>query len=117
MIFYTVIKENPELTPAEVALELNKQWKEISTEKRDHYRDLAKQNESLRETKSPMILPSKKSKPQVSDTEKEKNRKQLVNMLENMKVNKAEGKNKTMVMRTFVPWKMNIQLLAEKFHK
>lgn len=105
------------MAPPEVALELNKQWKEISPEKREYYRDLAKQNDSLREAKSPMILPSKKPKPQISNAEKEKNRKQLVNMLENMKVNRAEEKNKNMVMRTFVPWNMNIQLLTEKFKK
>lgn len=98
-------------------MELNKLWKEISGEKRDYYRDLAKQNESLRETKSPMILPSKKPKLQVSEAEKEKNRKQLVNMLENMKVNRAEVKSKTMVMRTFVPWEMNLEILTEKFKK
>lgn len=112
------MKQHPELTPTEVAAYMNRQWKEISPEEREYYRDLANQhNESVSDNAPATQTSTKKPKSQPSQAEKEKNRKLLVNMLGNMKVNKAEIKNESMIMRTSVPWNISISTVDDRFRR
>ncbi|KAJ8686741.1 hypothetical protein QAD02_022535 [Eretmocerus hayati] len=112
-----IVKEHPELSPAEVALYLNREWKEISPEERDYYRDLANQHSQTSSSSQKSQKPKSQSKSQPSSTEKEQNRKQLVNMLENMKMNKSEAKNKSMIMRTSTTWEISIPSVEKKFRE
>lgn len=112
--FSIVLREHPELTPAEVAVYMNQQWKEVSPEERQYYRDLANQQNQSENNVSLSQAP-KKSKPKLSQAEAEKNRKKLVSMLENMKVNKTEAKKENMLMRTFALWNTNVSIVKEKF--
>ncbi|OXU25513.1 hypothetical protein TSAR_009331 [Trichomalopsis sarcophagae] len=109
-----ILKEHPELTPAEVAVYMNQQWKEISPEERQYYRDLAnKQNQS--ENNTSLSQAPKKSKPKLSQAEADKNRKQLVSMLESMKVNKTEAKKENIIMKTFALWDMSTSIVKERY--
>lgn len=88
----------------------------MAPEEREYYRDLANQhNQSV--SNSSMSQSYKKSKIQLSQAEKEKNKKQLVSMLENMKMKKAEVKNESMIMRTFVKWKISVSQITAKIKK
>ncbi|XP_023245678.1 PMS1 protein homolog 1-like [Copidosoma floridanum] len=110
-----IVKNHPDFTPADVAAELNKQWKNTSSEEREFYRELA--NQQKQNSPIPLSITPKKQKPELSELEREKNRKKLVNMLGNMKSNKADVKNESMIMRTYVPWNINLPVLTHKFKK
>ena len=116
LLIFLVLKQHPELTPPEVAVYMNKRWKELPPEEREYYRDLANQH-NLNASNSSLSQTLKKPKSQPTEAEKEKNKKQLINMLGNMKMNKAELKNKSMFMRTFVSWDINLESLAKKIKK
>ncbi|KAL7288130.1 hypothetical protein TKK_0017793 [Trichogramma kaykai] len=108
-----ILEQSPDLSPAEIALELNKQWKNLSSEERDYYRDLANKNNEEISLNISQLEGTKKEK--LSQTEKISNRKKLVNMLENMKLNKNNMKNESLLMRTFVNWDIDLESVTEKF--
>ena len=86
-----------------------------SHEERQYYRDLADQNnENISQNNTTLSQTNKKSKSQVCESEKEKNSKKLLSMLGNMKSNKAEVKSQSSLMRTFVNWTFNLDILTEK---
>jgi hypothetical protein len=114
IIYISVLKEYPEFTPSEVATYMNKQWKLLSSDERQFYRNLANQKNQNVFT-SPMSEISKKTKYQITQAEKDKNRKQFISMLGNMKTNKAEVKSESIIMRSFISWNINISSVATKF--
>lgn len=116
LLIFLVVAKHPELNPVEVAAYLNREWKEISSEEREYYRDLANQHiQNLSNVSS--TQKSKPSRSQISEAQKDNNKKQLVSMLENMKKKKTEVKNESMLMRTTVPWDISLSLVTEKFRK
>ncbi|XP_058804620.1 DNA mismatch repair protein MutL-like isoform X2 [Phymastichus coffea] len=109
-----IVQKHPDLNPAEVAACLNKQWKEISSEEREYYQDLANQHIKSKSDVS-LTQSSKKSKYQVSEARKEKNKKHFVSVLENMKTNKSEVKTGSMIMRTSKSWDIDLSFVTQKF--
>lgn len=96
-LLWLVVKENPSLTAAQTAKKITEFWKQLSSEERGYYRDIAEE-EKEHET-------HKKSEEriEVSKIDLEKNKSRLLQLFENMKNSKNEKKEK-IKMRTIVPW-------------
>lgn len=96
IILYLVSKENPTLTAAQTAKKITEFWKQLSSEERGYYRDVAEEEEdqSCKETEE-------RGEANKADTENNKSR--LLQLFEKMKKTKNENKEK-LNMRTIVPW-------------
>lgn len=93
-----VAKENPKLTAAQTAKKITDFWKQLSSEERGYYRDVAQEEEKEHQRQ-------KKVEERV-DTNKvgsQKNKSRLLQLFEKMKNTKNEKKEK-LNMRTIVPW-------------
>lgn len=94
-----VTKENSALTAAQTAVKITEFWKQLSSEERGYYRDIAEEEEE--EANEPHKKSTKRA--EASKIEAEKNKNRLLQMFEKMKDTKNERKEK-LKMRTIVPW-------------
>ncbi|XP_015597732.1 PMS1 protein homolog 1 isoform X2 [Cephus cinctus] len=104
-----IIRENPEITLSDVAKLLSKRWKELSPEERGYYRDLAVDEKKRQDAEKA----EKKEKHDIKESVK--NKKRLMQMFEKMKTLKPEAKKGDMMIRTAVPWDMNINKVSKSF--
>ena len=102
-----VAKQNDNLTAAQIANTVTNLWKRLSSEERGYYRDLAREEESEREKEK-----QETKRKHVTDVNKNKNR--LLKALEKMKTVNPEN-NKNLVMRTIVPWDVNLTKVTGNF--
>jgi membrane-bound lytic murein transglycosylase len=106
----TVAKENPTLTTAQTAKKITEFWKQLSSEERGYYRDIAHEEE-----KEQQAHRKKEEKIEISRVNTEKNRSRLLQLFEKMKNTKNEKKEK-LNMRTIVPWIIDRARIIERFN-
>lgn len=102
-----VVEKNPTMTAPQIAHVMTSFWKKLSPEERGYYRDLAREEKSeyekdKRETKTKCTI------------DVNKNRNRLLKAFEKMKVMNME-KKENLVMRTTVPWDINLKKVTEQF--
>ena len=91
-------------------------WKNVSPEEQGYYRDLAAADKASNKANDTSFGSSTSVKTRVSDVETKTNRKRFLNMLENMKNPKSNtSKRNNLMMRTVVPWTMNLETLSNSF--
>lgn len=98
MILHLVAKENSTLTAAQTAKKITDFWKQLSSEERGYYRDIAQEEDKEHQRQ-------KKTEERI-DTNKvglEKNKSRLLLLFEKMKNRRDERKEK-LNMRSIVPW-------------
>ncbi|XP_076392891.1 uncharacterized protein LOC100879547 isoform X2 [Megachile rotundata] len=102
-----VMKENKHrnLTAAQIANVITNLWKELPSEKRAYYRDLAREEKTERETK-------KREKEEKQVEEMNRNRNRLLKALEKMRKMNPED-NKNLLVRTLVPWNLDLKKISE----
>lgn len=104
---FLVLKQNPNMTAPQIAHTVTNLWKELSSEERGYFRDLA------RDEKSDCDIDKLKTKEKNAvDTNKDKNR--LLKALEKMKRMNYE-KKENLVMRTTVPLDIDMKKVTKKF--
>ncbi|KAL0117779.1 hypothetical protein PUN28_008877 [Cardiocondyla obscurior] len=95
-----VAKEHPDtLTAAQKAKNITDFWKQLSSEERGYYRDIAGQEAKNTEWRQKKV----ERKVDANKMESEKNKNRLLQLFEKMKNKKNEKKEK-LNMRTIVPW-------------
>lgn len=107
ILSFLVAKQNQNYTAAQIANTVTNLWKKLSSEERGYYRDLAREEESEREKEK-----QETKEKHVTDVNKNKNR--LLKALEKMKTMNSEN-NKNLVMRTIVPWDVNLKNVTGSF--
>ncbi|XP_012531281.1 PMS1 protein homolog 1 isoform X2 [Monomorium pharaonis] len=95
-----VTKDNPKLTVAQTAKKITNFWKELSSEERGYYRDIAKEEEKEHQRYKKM------EKPDANKVDLDKNKGRLLQLFEKMKNTRNERKEK-LNMRTIVPWSID----------
>ncbi|XP_011630022.1 PMS1 protein homolog 1-like isoform X1 [Pogonomyrmex barbatus] len=93
-----IAKENPTLTVAQTAKKITDFWKQLSSEERGYYRDVAKEEEKQRQEHKKI-----EKKIETNKAGSERNKSRLLQLFEKMKNLKNEKKEK-LNMRTIVPW-------------
>lgn len=93
-----VAKENPTLTAAQTARKITDFWKQLSSEERGYYRDIAREDE-----KDHQIQKKAEERVDTNKVGSEKNTSRLLQLFEKMKNTRNERKEK-LNMRTIVPW-------------
>ncbi|CAD1474454.1 unnamed protein product [Heterotrigona itama] len=102
-----VVGKNPTMTAPQIAHVMTSLWKKLSPEERGYYRDLA------REEKSEYEEDKREAKTKCT-IDINKNRNRLLKAFEKMKMMNME-KEENLVMRTIVPWDINLKKLTEQF--
>ncbi|KOX79290.1 PMS1 protein like protein 1 [Melipona quadrifasciata] len=102
-----VVGKNPTMTAPQIAHVMTSFWKKLSPEERGYYRDLARKEKSEYEEDKREA----KTKCTIDDN---KNRNRLLKAFEKMKVMNME-KKENLVMRTTVPWDINLKKVTEQF--
>ncbi|KAK2580539.1 hypothetical protein KPH14_007673 [Odynerus spinipes] len=102
-----IIKENPKLSAVQVARKITDLWKHLPSQEHGYYQDLVREERAYKEKEKTEI--KKKL-----HTDTNKNGKRLLRMLENMK-NRNTKKSENLVMRTIVPWDVNIDKITTSF--
>ncbi|XP_015437278.1 PREDICTED: PMS1 protein homolog 1-like [Dufourea novaeangliae] len=102
-----VVKQNPNMTAPQIAQILTNLWKNLSSEERGYYRDLACDDKIEWDTRQ------EKTK-EKSTTNDKKMRNRLLKVLGKMQTLDTE-KQKNLFLRTIVPWKMNLEKVTESF--
>ncbi|XP_011136970.1 PMS1 protein homolog 1 isoform X2 [Harpegnathos saltator] len=92
-----VVKENPTLTAPQTAKKITEFWKQLSSEERGYYRDIAEEEDEYKECKKI----EKKTEANKIDSERNKNR--LLKLFEKIN-NKKNEKKENLKIRTIVPW-------------
>jgi len=100
IILYLVAKENPTLTAAQTAKKITEFWKQLSSNERGYYRDIAHNKEKEQQAKKI------EERSEVNKMSIEGNKSRLLQLFEKMKNTKNEKKEK-LNMRTIVPWTIN----------
>ncbi|XP_017762252.1 PREDICTED: PMS1 protein homolog 1-like [Eufriesea mexicana] len=103
-----VLKQNPNMTAPQIAHTVTSLWKKLSSEERGYYRDLARDEKADCDRDKLKT----KEKDTVDTNSKDKNR--LLKALEKIKRMNYE-KKENLVMRTTVPWDIDIKKVTEKF--
>lgn len=93
-----VTKENPTLTAAQTARKITDFWKQLSSEERGYYRDIAKEEEKEHKRHE-----KHEGKVDANKIVSGKNKNRLLQLFEKMKNAKNERKE-NLNMRTIVPW-------------
>ncbi|XP_011867029.1 PREDICTED: PMS1 protein homolog 1-like isoform X2 [Vollenhovia emeryi] len=95
-----VANENPTLTAAQAARKITDFWKQLSSEERGYYRDIARdeEKEHKRQKKA-----EERERVDASKVGSEKTKSRLLQLFEKMKNTKNEKKEESN-MRTIVPW-------------
>lgn len=98
IILCLVLKENPTLTAAQTAKKISDFWKQLSSEERGYYRNIAQEEEKKHQRQ-------KKTEKKVDTNQggSEKNKSRLLQLFEKMKNTKNEKKEK-LNMRAIIPW-------------
>jgi len=98
IILCLVAKENPTLTAAQTAKKITDFWKQLSSEERGYYRDIAQEEEKEHQR-------HEKTEERVNANKvvSGKNKTRLLQLFEKMKNTRNERKEK-LNMRTIVPW-------------
>lgn len=99
IILYLVAKENPTLTAAQTAKKITEFWKQLSSNERGYYRDIAHNKEKEQQAK-------KIERGEVNKMSIEGNKSRLLQLFEKMKNTKNEKKEE-LNLRTIVPWTIN----------
>lgn len=102
-----IMKENPKMSAVQVARKITDMWKHLPSQEHGYYHDLAREEKANKET-------DKAEMKKKLDAEANKNRKRLLRLLENMK-NTNTKQSENLVMRTIVPWDMNIDKITKSF--
>ncbi|XP_025263640.1 DNA mismatch repair protein MutL-like isoform X3 [Camponotus floridanus] len=95
-----ITKENPTLTAAQTAKKITEFWKQLSSNERGYYRDIAHNKEKEQQAKTI------EERGEVNKISVEGNKSRLLQLFEKMKNTKNEKKEK-LNMRTIVPWTIN----------
>ncbi|KAG5346675.1 RL5 protein, partial [Acromyrmex charruanus] len=93
-----VAKENPTLTAAQTARKITDFWKQLSSEERGYYRDIAQEEEKEHKTHE-----KSEGKVDANKVVSGRNKNRLLQLFEKMKNAKNERKE-NLNMRTIVPW-------------
>lgn len=119
-----VIKMNPGINLVEVARKITSKWKEMTSEEREHYRELAMKNKSMNESQylSSPLSTTAFSKPQkISNKKLASNKKHMLSLITNMKNQNqnesSKNENKTRLTRNIVDWQVDIKNIATKVNK
>lgn len=103
-----VAKENPTLTAAQTAKKITEFWKELSSEERGYYRDVANEEEKEQQSQK-----QTEESAEASETDTGKKTSRLLKLFEKMKNTKNEKKEK-LNMRTIVPWNIDRAKIIER---
>jgi len=95
---YLVAKENPTLTAAQTAKKITDFWKQLSSEERGYYRDIAQEEE-----KEHIRHEKPEGKVDANKVVSGRNKNRLLQLFEKIKNAKNERKENSN-MRTIVPW-------------
>ncbi|XP_067206509.1 PMS1 protein homolog 1 [Linepithema humile] len=93
-----VSRENPTLTAAQTAKKITEFWKQLSSEERGYYRDVAQEEEEKHQ-----VCKKAEERGEANKAGTENNKSRLLQLFEKMKNTKNENKEK-LNMRTIVPW-------------
>lgn len=104
-----VAKENPTLTAAQTAKKITEFWKELSSEERGYYRDVANEEEKEQQSQK-----QTEESAEASETDTGKKTSRLLKLFEKMKNTKNEKKEK-LNMRTIVPWNIDRAKIIERY--
>lgn len=105
-----MLEENPGATLASIGKILADKWKELTSEERGYYKDLA-----LEEKKRLEAAKHKTKKQELSQKESDKNKARLVKMLETMKKTTKSNKKCPVNERTTAEWQISIKNITESF--
>lgn len=98
---YLVVKDNSTLTAAQTAKKITDFWKQLSSEERGYYRDIAQE-----EAKEHQKQKNTEEKVDTNKVGSEKSKSRLLQLFEKMKNTKNEKKEK-LNMRTIIPWNID----------
>lgn len=102
---FLVVGKDPTMTAPQIAHVMTSLWEKLSPEERGYYRDLAREEKSEYEE-------NKRKEKCTIDVNKNRNR--LLKAFEKMKIMNME-KKENLVMRTTVPWDINLKKVTEQF--
>ncbi|KAF3425863.1 hypothetical protein E2986_09971 [Frieseomelitta varia] len=103
-----VVGKDPTMTAPQIAHVMTSLWKKLSPEERGYYRDLAREEKASEYEEDKLEAKTKCT----IDVNKNKNR--LLKAFEKLKVMNME-KKENLVMRTTVPWDINLKKITEQF--
>ncbi|KAF7996640.1 hypothetical protein HCN44_002286 [Aphidius gifuensis] len=117
-----VIKMNPGINLVEVARKITSKWKEMTSEERENFRELAMKNKSMNESQylsSPLSTTAFSKNPKISNKKLASNKKHMLNLITNMKNQNqsSSDENKTRLTRNIVNWQINLTTVATKLNE